>query len=247
MGKRFHETDRWRDPWFRDLPNEYRWMWEYMNDSCDQAGVWVVDMALAGFMIGRELDLPTAKILFEDRITELEAGKRWFIKPFIAEQYGELVPTNNFHKSVLARLERHGVRGRPAPDQPLTESGEGHKTIQRQRDVKTLGEKSAEKRGFVPPTPQEATEYARSIGYKLDGEKFVAHYAARGWKYGGGQPMKDWRAAIVTWKKKAAPHELIAPVKVRPPDPVISDADMAEGARVMRETMGMLKPKEMPK
>jgi hypothetical protein len=55
---------------------------------------------------------------------------------------------------------------------------------------------------FVPPTPEEATAYAASIGFKLDGEKFVAHYQARGWKFGTGKPVVDWKACVVTWKKR---------------------------------------------
>ncbi len=54
---------------------------------------------------------------------------------------------------------------------------------------------------FVPPTPQEAADYARSLGFDLDGEKFVAHYSASGWVRRGGVKIKDWRAAVVTWKK----------------------------------------------
>ena len=59
---------------------------------------------------------------------------------------------------------------------------------------------------FIKPTPQEVSEYARSIDFVLDGEHFCAHYEARGWKYGAGRPMKDWKSAVVTWKKNAPEH-----------------------------------------
>lgn len=55
---------------------------------------------------------------------------------------------------------------------------------------------------FIAPTPQEASDYAKTINFKLDGEAFVSFYQARGWKFKTGQPMKDWKAAIRYWKSK---------------------------------------------
>ncbi len=70
-------------------------------------------------------------------------------------------------------------------------------------------------RAFQQPTPQQVTEYALSIGFTLDGELFVAHYTANGWKAGRNQ-MKDWKAAVVTWKKRRDADrqpDLAAPAK----------------------------------
>lgn len=61
--------------------------------------------------------------------------------------------------------------------------------------------KRKEKEVFIPPTPFEASDYATTLDYKLDGEKFVAHYAKTGWKDKNGNPITDWKSCIVTWKK----------------------------------------------
>jgi hypothetical protein len=53
---------------------------------------------------------------------------------------------------------------------------------------------------FIPPTPQEVTEYAASIGFKIDGDYFCNSYQAKGWIYSGTTPLRDWRAAVRTWK-----------------------------------------------
>jgi len=53
---------------------------------------------------------------------------------------------------------------------------------------------------FIKPTPQEVAEYANSIGYVLDGEQFWDHYQSKGWHV-GKSPMKDWKAAVRTWKR----------------------------------------------
>jgi len=55
------------------------------------------------------------------------------------------------------------------------------------------------KRTFSPPTAKEVEEYAGSIDFQLDGEKFVSHYAANGWMRGRTK-MRDWRAAVRYWK-----------------------------------------------
>jgi len=67
---------------------------------------------------------------------------------------------------------------------------------------------------FQQPTPQEVTEYAAEIGFALDGEAFCDFYISKGWKI-GQTPMKCWKAAVRTWKRrqkadgtiKASPRE----------------------------------------
>jgi hypothetical protein len=55
---------------------------------------------------------------------------------------------------------------------------------------------------FKKPSAAEAVEYAASIGFKLDGEAFVDYYDSVGWVVGAGRkPMKNWQAAIRTWKR----------------------------------------------
>ncbi len=56
---------------------------------------------------------------------------------------------------------------------------------------------------FAPPSPQEVTTYGESIGYTIDGQGFCDFYASKGWLV-GKSPMKDWKAAVRTWKKRHA-------------------------------------------
>lgn len=56
---------------------------------------------------------------------------------------------------------------------------------------------------FVKPLADEVTRYARSIGYELDGQYFIDTYETKGWMV-GKSPMKDWRAAVRTWKRRDA-------------------------------------------
>lgn len=52
---------------------------------------------------------------------------------------------------------------------------------------------------FAKPTGPEVSEYAQSIGFSLDGEVFVSYYESKGWVVGRAA-MKNWKAAVRTWK-----------------------------------------------
>lgn len=61
-------------------------------------------------------------------------------------------------------------------------------------------EKKTRKR-FSPPTIQEVEEYCKERNNGISAESFVAFYESKGWKV-GNSPMKDWKAAIITWEKR---------------------------------------------
>lgn len=58
------------------------------------------------------------------------------------------------------------------------------------------------KNTFIRPKAEEITEYSKEIGFTLDGNQFIDHYEARGWLI-GKNPMKDWKAAVRTWKRNS--------------------------------------------
>jgi len=56
---------------------------------------------------------------------------------------------------------------------------------------------------FQRPSADEVFEYAESIGFELDGSRFVDFYEAKGWMVGKNK-MRNWRAAVRTWKARSA-------------------------------------------
>lgn len=53
------------------------------------------------------------------------------------------------------------------------------------------------------PSAIELREYANEIGFKdFEPKAFLDHYQANGWKVGRAS-MKDWKAAVRTWKRMA--------------------------------------------
>jgi hypothetical protein len=51
-------------------------------------------------------------------------------------------------------------------------------------------------REFVPPTAEQATAFAVSMGYMVDGQEFVDYYANNNWKNSRGKPVKDWKSTL---------------------------------------------------
>jgi hypothetical protein len=103
--KRFTETDKWRDVWFRCLSAKHKCLWQYLCDCCDCVGVIEVDWALASFQIGdqvTELDLA----FFDRQIKRMNNGKL-VICGFIPFQYGRLSFDCPAHKPVFNTIEKH--------------------------------------------------------------------------------------------------------------------------------------------
>jgi hypothetical protein len=82
----------------------------------------------------------------------------------------------------------------------------------------TENTKSVPAARFVPPTPQEVSEYAKSKNIDLDGEVFCSFYESNGWKV-GRNPMKSWRAAVTGTWSKGLRKQSIAPAGQRKPFP----------------------------
>lgn len=107
MAKRFTETEKWKDPWFRKLEPRLKLLWFWMCDQCDAAGVIDPDMELAAFQLGVTVKEPDF-LKFEGRVERLENGK-WFLKKFIPFQYGELSEDCRAHGPVFRSLEINRV------------------------------------------------------------------------------------------------------------------------------------------
>ena len=59
------------------------------------------------------------------------------------------------------------------------------------------------KKSFLKPTVDDVKAYCQERGNKVDPYQFVDFYESKGWKV-GNQPMKDWKAAVRTWEKRAS-------------------------------------------
>lgn len=106
--KRFIDTEKWCDPWFRRLSPAHKLAWNYIWDSCDNAGVVLVDWDLFSYLSGVSVTEAEVAEAFGDRVQDIGKG-RWWIPEFIPFQFGELSPVSRVHQSVFTLLKRHGI------------------------------------------------------------------------------------------------------------------------------------------
>lgn len=105
--KRFTETVKWGDPWYRKLTPPAKLLFQWLLDNCDHAGVIEPDLELATFQIGLPMGKDTLSEI-GDRIKQI-SNTKWLLVKFIEFQYGELSPTCKGHNPVFASLSKHGL------------------------------------------------------------------------------------------------------------------------------------------
>lgn len=125
--KRFTETLKWDDAWFRRLSPAAKLLWQWLCDKCDAGGVIDPDLELASFQIG--MPITDAAILeLGERVTRIADGKIHLPK-FVEFQYGTPSRDCKAHRPIFLSLEKHfpegvgrrGSKGVPNPLEPLQE------------------------------------------------------------------------------------------------------------------------------
>lgn len=106
--KRFTETEKWRDVWFRKLSIASKMAYNYILENCDAAGVWEPDFEFAAFCMGDDVDWEAFKQDMAHRLEVLPNGK-WYLTRFIAFQYGDLSKDCIPHRKIINLLKTHGI------------------------------------------------------------------------------------------------------------------------------------------
>lgn len=55
---------------------------------------------------------------------------------------------------------------------------------------------------FTPPSVDEVRAYCQERNNGINPQAFVDYYEARGWKYGHGKPVVDWKSCVRTWENR---------------------------------------------
>jgi hypothetical protein len=106
MAKRFLDSSLFEKRWFRKLPSNIKLFYFYMLTKCDHAGMYDVDLELAEFQIGMEINKDNILKYIGEHI-EIIKDDKWFIKKFPEFQYGVLNPKVKAHASVIKILEKN--------------------------------------------------------------------------------------------------------------------------------------------
>lgn len=149
--KRFTETQKWEDPWFRRLAPELKLLWHWLLDKCDGAGIIEPDIELASFQIGFQYPVDILS-KFDGRVTKLECGK-YFIPKFISYQYGNLSRECKAHNPIFSSLEKHGLKGYPYPIHTLQEK-EKEKDTETDQEQETV-QAAKKAKSEWNPTPEQ--------------------------------------------------------------------------------------------
>jgi hypothetical protein len=105
--KRFTDTEKWRDPWYRRLPPRLKCLWQYLCDTCDAAGVFEPDWEQASFVIGEPVTLSDLDE-FKGRL-EVVVRTKMVILKFVPFQYSNLSHQCPAHKPVFSAMRRSNI------------------------------------------------------------------------------------------------------------------------------------------
>lgn len=161
--KRFTETQKWSDSWFRRLSPAAKLLWSWLCDNCDAAGVIEPDLELASFQIGVDVTEETF-LEFGDRV-QLLGNKKFHIVRFIEFQYGRISPDCKAHRPVFQSLERHFPQN---PTDAIPEgNGKGINTLkEKDKDKEKEKDKVQEK-----DTRSELAQKLPALGQSMDALK----------------------------------------------------------------------------
>ena len=114
MVKRFTDTDKFNDKWYRSLSPKQKCIWEYMLATCDIAGFFEIDYENMSFHIGANVTRDDFE-KFKGKVQFL-TKELIFIPNFVLFQQkinslNELNPKNNCHKGIIDILNKHKNKG----------------------------------------------------------------------------------------------------------------------------------------
>jgi coenzyme F420-reducing hydrogenase delta subunit len=104
MAKRFTDTEKWKDEWFTDLTNDYKVIWQYLLDTCDNAGILKKNIKILNIMCNTNVSAEDILNTFKNRISVLSDDK-WFINKFCVFQYGSEF-LNSKNKAVTSAIQK---------------------------------------------------------------------------------------------------------------------------------------------
>lgn len=218
--KRFTETEKWHDPWFRSLPAPAKLVFIYLTDRCNNAGFLELDKELLIIMTKLRTDhLDGEKGAFKALERGIKEADGWvWVRRFLHHQKNaELNPANPAHKQIIVMLKEQVARFGKCDEfisfiSPylevlgLTSPNDGASKPHRYSTGKGKGkeeEGSREKKpAFLKPTIEAVIEYGKEIGLeKTQCESWYDHFEANGWRVGGKTKMVKWHASLRNAKR----------------------------------------------
>jgi len=113
MPKRFTETTKWEDPWYRKLSSKHKSLWHYICDKCDNAGVWKIDYEMASFYLREDVGPKDLDAINGGKKRVLVEKQYLIVVDFIPFQIGNLKNKNltNLQKNCSNLLNSYNQKG----------------------------------------------------------------------------------------------------------------------------------------
>lgn len=152
------------------------------------------------------------KIFTELGMMELLDDGTFFMNE-VQKMIGKSSQDDFTRESTRLRVQAHRERKRLERYSNVTCNGELEKEI----DIEKDKERNIKERNrFTPPTLEEVKEYCNERHNKVDAERFIDFYSAKGWMVGKNK-MKDWKACIRTWEKRESAGKEVLPKYMNEP------------------------------
>lgn len=213
--KRFTETLKWDDAWFRELPFAHKLIFIYVIERCNNAGFWEIDNA----SIAWHTKVPIEEIegAWKGLARALIVADGWvWVRTFLKHQKNEtLNESNPAHRQIIGLLKEQVQRFTSVPafvaflstmEGPckglLSPIGKGNGNGQGEgngtgevRKGSAEGKPSKDK-----GTAEEVAEFFASEGLPdSDAVYFFEKCQGNGWM-NSGKPIKDWKATVRSWR-----------------------------------------------
>ena len=107
--KRFTDSDKWRDPWFRQLTPSGKVFYLFLCDNCDNAGVWERDDERFKWESGIAVEVDAHIEELGDRVEILDNGRILLPKFVLFQQGGPLSEAKPPHRQIIKMLEKHAL------------------------------------------------------------------------------------------------------------------------------------------
>jgi hypothetical protein len=102
--KRYTVTEKWKDPFFENLSNDYKLVWLFLNDDCDNAGILRLTMKRLNYSCNTSITEKDLLETFKNKVVKLPEGL-FFLIDFNTTQYGtEWIDSNN--KAVISAKKK---------------------------------------------------------------------------------------------------------------------------------------------
>jgi hypothetical protein len=230
LTKRFTDTAIWDEDWFIDLPDDYRWFWQFIKDTCDHVGIYRPNVAKFNKLYDKNVDILKACELYNNgkkRIIKMDNG-RWFLTGFIPFQYGEVLSAKStVHRSIYKNIMANGidwdwlwpkVRLEGAFDKPIERLKDKVKDKEKEKSIVSKDNKYGTSKRFEELWEQYPKKVGRREAFRhfqatvkietdwLDIQKALKHYLSSERVYRGIiQDGKTWFNNWSDWVKFTEP------------------------------------------